>query len=200
MIRHALLAAGAATALCAVPASAATVTFPATSPSPGGVITLNPAGTDVVSGFLGFDVSGTGDFVATLTFLNPFANATAGGSAVFNFDGDVITFTGGDISGAGTVTTALTFRPPRPFPSRAPGRCSFSASGPSAPRFAAAPVRSASARRSCTSPDQQGQPYYEKGALGAPFFWLLVHMKQIAAAPQRRLTTLSRTSRRRLPS
>ncbi|WP_133365026.1 PEPxxWA-CTERM sorting domain-containing protein [Qipengyuania sediminis] len=106
MFKHAFLAAGAAAALFAVPGSAATVVFPGTSPSPAGVITLNPAGPNEVSGFLGFDVVGTGEFFATLTFINPFANATAGGSAVFNFDGDVITFTGGDISGAGTASTS----------------------------------------------------------------------------------------------
>ncbi len=106
MNKFAFLAAGAAFAL-AVPASAATVTFPVTSPSPAGVITLNPAGPGVVSGFLGFDVTGTGDFLASLTFVNPFANATAGGSAVFNFDGDIINFTGGDISGDGIVTTTI---------------------------------------------------------------------------------------------
>lgn len=107
MTRTTALALGAAIAAFAVPASAATVTYPATSPSPGGVITLNPAGPDTVSGFLGFDVTGTGDFIATLTFLNPFANASAGGSAVFNFDGDAITFTGGDVSGVGTVSTTF---------------------------------------------------------------------------------------------
>lgn len=107
MNKFAFLAAGAATALFAVPASAATVTFPATSPSPAGMVVLTPAGPDVVSGFLGFDVTGTGDFLASLTFLNPFANATAGGSAVFNFDGDIITFTSGDISGGGISTTRI---------------------------------------------------------------------------------------------
>lgn len=106
MNKFAFFAASAAIAL-AVPASAATVTFPVTSPSPAGVVTLNPAGTDVVSGFVGFDVTGTGDFLASLTFVNPFANANAGGSAVFNFDGDIITFTGGDVSGSGVVTTTI---------------------------------------------------------------------------------------------
>ncbi len=108
MNKLALLATAAAMVAVAAPAQAATVTFPVTSPSPAGVITLNPAGPGEVAGFLGFDVTGTGDFLATLTFVNPFAFATAGGSAVFNFDGDIITFTGGDISGSGTVTTGMT--------------------------------------------------------------------------------------------
>ena len=107
MKKFALFATAAAMVAVSAPAHAATVTFPVTSPSPAGVITLNPAGPGEVAGFLGFDVTGTGDFLASLTFVNPFANATAGGSAVFNFDGDMITFTGGDISGGGTVTTTM---------------------------------------------------------------------------------------------
>lgn len=103
-----LLASGAAIALAAVPASAATVTFPDTGPNPGGVIELNPAGPGELGGVLGFDVSGTGDFLATLTFFNPFDVATAGGSAVFSFDGDIITFTQGDIAGGGTVAIGST--------------------------------------------------------------------------------------------
>lgn len=103
----AFFATAAAMAAIAVPAQAATVTFPVTSPSPAGAIVLNPAGPGEVAGFLGFDVTGTGDFLATLTFLNPFVNAMAGGSAVFNFDGDILTFTGGDISGGGTVITNM---------------------------------------------------------------------------------------------
>ena len=105
MKKFALFATAAAMVAVSAPAQAATVTFPVTSPSPAGVITLLPTGPGEVAGFLGFDVSGTGDFLATLTFVNPFANATAGGSAVFNFDGDLINFTTGDISGAGVVTT-----------------------------------------------------------------------------------------------
>jgi hypothetical protein len=107
MNKLALFATAAAMVAVAAPAQAATVTFPITSPSPAGAIVLNPAGPGEVAGFLGFDVTGAGDFLASLTFVNPFANATAGGSAVFNFDGDIITFTGGDISGGGTVTTTL---------------------------------------------------------------------------------------------
>lgn len=105
MNKFALCATAAVMAAVAVPASAATVTFPATSSSPAGVITLTPAGPGEVAGFLGFDVTGTGDFIANLTFTNPFTNASAGGSAVFNFDGDILTFLTGDISGGGTVTT-----------------------------------------------------------------------------------------------
>lgn len=97
----------AAAVFVTVPASAATVTFPASSPSPAGTIVLNPAGPGEVAGFLGFDVTGTGEFLASLTFVNPFTNAQAGGSAVFNFDGDTITFTGGDISGSGVVSTTF---------------------------------------------------------------------------------------------
>lgn len=108
MFKQTALAAVAAAAFYAAPAAAATVTFDATSPSPGGVIVLVPNGPNAASGFLGFDVTGTGDFEAVLTFVNPFANATAGGSAVFNFDGDSIMFTGGDISGGGTVVTNMT--------------------------------------------------------------------------------------------
>lgn len=108
MFKYSALAAVAATALFAVPASAATVVFG--PPSPGGVITLTPAGPGEVAGFLGFDVINdqTGpNFTATLTFVNPFSPAAAGGSAVFNFDGDLLVFTGGNISGGGvaTVTT-----------------------------------------------------------------------------------------------
>lgn len=102
MFKHAALAALAATAFVAVPASAADVVY-----TNGQTITLTPAGPNSVAGFLGFDVTGTGDFVATFNFTNPFNPAAAGGSAVFNFDGDTITFTGGDISGSGVVTTTL---------------------------------------------------------------------------------------------
>lgn len=105
MNKLALLATATAMVAIAAPAQAATVTFPVTSPSPAGTIVLNPAGPGEVAGFLGFDVTGTGEFLATLNFVNPFANALAGGSAVFNFDGDILTFTGGDISGGGSVST-----------------------------------------------------------------------------------------------
>ena len=107
MFKQAVFAAAAATALFAVPASAATVTFDVSSPSPAGVIVLSPAGPNSVAGFLGFDVTGEGDFVANFTFVNPYDPAAAGGSAVFNFDGDLITFTDGDISGSGVVTTTM---------------------------------------------------------------------------------------------
>ena len=79
MKKFALFATAAAMVAVSAPAQAATVTFPVTSPSPGGVITLNPAGPGEVAGFLGFDVSGTGDFLATLTFVNPFTSAMLGG-------------------------------------------------------------------------------------------------------------------------
>ncbi|WP_133365027.1 FxDxF family PEP-CTERM protein [Qipengyuania sediminis] len=102
MFKHAALAAVAATALFAVPASAATVVY-----TSGTAITLSPAGPNEVAGFLGFDVTGTGDFTATFTFTNPYNPAGANGSATFNFDGDVITFTGGDISGGGVFTTTM---------------------------------------------------------------------------------------------
>lgn len=85
------------------PAYAATVVYG--SINPGGVVTLAPAGPGAVSSSLSFDVQGDGAFTATFSFTNPFTSANTGGSAVFNFDPDVLTFTGGNISGGGLVTT-----------------------------------------------------------------------------------------------
>lgn len=64
-----------------------------------------PAGPGAVSKALSFDVQGSGAFTAVFSFVNPFASATAGGSAVFNFDPDVVSFTSGNISGGGSVAT-----------------------------------------------------------------------------------------------
>lgn len=110
MFKYAALAAVAATAFYALPATAATVIMNAPgTPSPGGVITLNPLGPNQVAGFLGFDVTGdAGVFSATFTFDNPFTPAAAGGSAVFNFDGSTIVFTSGDISGGGVAVVTNT--------------------------------------------------------------------------------------------
>lgn len=101
-MRTLFFALAATAAVGAMPAHAATVTFGAINP--GGVISLEPAGPGAVSSALSFDVQGSGLFSAVLSFLNPFDTATAGGSASFNFDPDLITFTGGDISGGGLVT------------------------------------------------------------------------------------------------
>lgn len=104
MFKQAAYAVAVATAIIAAPASAATtVTYGAINP--GGTIVLTPAGPGAVSSAISFDVQGNGTFTALFNFLNPFSPAAAGGSATFNFDPDVITFSGGDISGAGTVTT-----------------------------------------------------------------------------------------------
>lgn len=102
MFKQAVFAALAATAFVAAPASAATVVYGGMNP--GGAVTLEPAGPGAVSSAISFDVSGTGAFTATFTFVNPFNPAAAGGSATFNFDPDQIVFTGGNISGGGNVT------------------------------------------------------------------------------------------------
>jgi hypothetical protein len=99
-----LIAAGAAASLVtmAAPASAATVVYGAMNP--GGVVTLLPAGPGAVAKAIEFDVTGTGDFTAVFSFLNPFSSASANGSASFNFDPDVLIFTGGSFSGGGVAT------------------------------------------------------------------------------------------------
>jgi hypothetical protein len=104
MFKQAAYAVAAAAAFVAAPASAATtVTYGAINP--GGTIVLTPAGPGAVSSAISFDVQGSGAFTALFNFFNPFSPAAAGGSAVFNFDPDLVTFTGGDISGGGTVST-----------------------------------------------------------------------------------------------
>ena len=104
MFKHLALAAAAATAFVAVPASAATtITF--SSSTPGGNITLDPTGPGEEGGTFGFTVSGSGAFEVQLFFSNPFDPAKAGGSATFKIvDGDAINFTGADISGSGSVS------------------------------------------------------------------------------------------------
>lgn len=94
------LAAASAVALAAPASAQTTVTFGAMNP--GGVVALAPAGPGAVAAPISFDVSGTGPFAVTFSFLNPFSSATASGSASFNFDPDVLLFTSGDFSGAGT--------------------------------------------------------------------------------------------------
>lgn len=113
MFKYTALAAAAAAAIAvAAPASAATVQCLNPNngnPTPACNINLTPAGANAVAGNLGFDVTGTaGAFSVTYNFNNPFNPAGAAGSAVFNFDGDSITFTGGSISGGGTFTVTNT--------------------------------------------------------------------------------------------
>lgn len=101
----ALAAAGiAAATVVAAPASAASVVYGGVNP--GGNVTLTPAGPGAVSSPISFDVVGTGAFTATFNFTNPFDPAVAQASASFNFDPDMITFTGGNFSGLGTFTVA----------------------------------------------------------------------------------------------
>ena len=103
-VRTLLCALATATAAVGItPVNAATVTYGAMNPL--GAIALAPAGPGAVSSALSFDVKGSGAFTAIFSFLNPFNLASAGGSATFNFDPDVIIFTGGNISGGGTATT-----------------------------------------------------------------------------------------------
>ena len=95
MFKYLAGAAVAAAVFSAAPATAATVVYDATI-NPGGAVTLKPAGPGAVSSKLGFSVSGTpGAFTATFSFNNPFSPAAATGSASFDFDPDVLTFTGG---------------------------------------------------------------------------------------------------------
>lgn len=104
MFKNVALAAAAAVAFTAVPASAATtVTYRSTNP--GGVVTLDPAGPDALSGLLGFNVSGdAGAFSVTFYFDNPFDPAAATSSASFDFDPDVLQFTSGSYGSGGTFT------------------------------------------------------------------------------------------------
>ena len=88
------------------PATAATVIYDATI-NPGGTVTLKPAGPGAVSSKLGFSVSGTpGAFTATFNFINPFNPAVATGSASFDFDPDVLTFTSGSFGPGSTFAIA----------------------------------------------------------------------------------------------
>lgn len=96
-----LFATAAAAAVFAMPASAATtITFGPLNP--GGAVVLTPAGPGAVASPISFDVEGTGQFSVTFAFANPFEAARANGSASFNFDPDVLTFTSGNFSGGGT--------------------------------------------------------------------------------------------------
>ncbi len=105
MFKKMAFAAAAAVAFVATPAMAAHVVYLAPSADTDadgmGNIVLTPAGPGAVSSILGFNVTQAGTFTATFEFFNPFNPATAGGSAVFNFDGDIVTFTGANISGGG---------------------------------------------------------------------------------------------------
>ena len=105
MFKKMAFAAAAAVAFAATPAMAAHVVYIAPSADTDadgtGNIVLTPAGPGAISSVLGFNVTAAGPFTATFEFINPFNPATAGGSAVFNFDGDVVVFTGGNISGGG---------------------------------------------------------------------------------------------------
>lgn len=105
MLKYTALAAAAAVAIVAAPATAATVTYAGSNP--GGNVTLLSAGPGAVSSTLGFDVSGTsGTFTATFNFVNPFDPAAATGSASFDFDPDVVQFTSGSFGSGSTFTIA----------------------------------------------------------------------------------------------
>lgn len=111
MIKKLALAAVVATAFAATPATAAHVVYVAPSADTDGDgtgnITFSPAGTGAVRGILGFDVTTAGNFVAVFEFFNPFNPAAAGGSASFNFDTDIVVFTGGNISGSGIAVPSF---------------------------------------------------------------------------------------------
>jgi hypothetical protein len=105
MFRTLGIAAAAAVAFAAAPASAATVAYGAINP--GGNVTLTPAGPGAVSSAISFDVSGTaGSFTATFNFVNPFNPAAATGSASFDFDPDVVQFTSGTFGPGSTFSLA----------------------------------------------------------------------------------------------
>ena len=110
MFKTFALAGLAAAAFAAAPASAATtVTFGPGTTNPGGNVTLFPAGPGAVSRAIDFDVSGVGDFTVTFFFTNPFSPvAKANASASFNYDPDIITFTGGNFSGGGVAIPGIT--------------------------------------------------------------------------------------------
>ena len=90
-------------AMVAAPVSAATVTYGSTTP--GGVVTLTPAGPGAIASPISFDVTGTGPFAAVFTFFNPYPTARGNGSASFNFDPDVLMFTSGSFSDDGSTFT-----------------------------------------------------------------------------------------------
>lgn len=94
--------AAATAALVAAPAATAATTITYGAANPGGTVTLTPAGPGSVASPISFDVSGTGTFSVVFTFNNPFDTARANGSASFNFDPDVLTFTGGNFSNGGS--------------------------------------------------------------------------------------------------
>lgn len=112
MFKQAAIAVAAAAAFMATPASAAHVVYNTpsadTDTDGSGNITLTPAGPGAVASALSFSVTQAGAFTAVFEFVNPFNPAAAGGSATFNFDPDLVAFTGGSISGGGTFTTTTT--------------------------------------------------------------------------------------------
>ena len=108
MFKTFALAGLAAAAFVAAPASAATVVFGPGTTNPGGNVTLFPAGPGAVSRAIDFDVSGLGNFTVTFFFSNPFDPARANASASFNYDPDIVTFTGGNFSSGGFFSMGST--------------------------------------------------------------------------------------------
>lgn len=108
MFKQAAFAALAATAFVATPAMAAHVIYNVPSADVDmdgdGDINLTFAGPGARSSAISFDVTSAGAFTATFDFFNVFNPAAAGGSASFNFDPDIVTFTSGNISGGGIFT------------------------------------------------------------------------------------------------
>lgn len=108
MVKKMAFAAAAAVAFAASPAMAAHVVYLTPSADTDvdgdGDINLTYAGPGARSSAIAFDVKAAGNFTATFDFFNVFNPAAAGGSATFNFDPDIVTFTSGNISGGGVFT------------------------------------------------------------------------------------------------
>lgn len=107
MIKKVIFLASAMVAMSSA-ASAATTVCGAVNPGTAVcAVTLTPAGPGAVAGPISFDVTGTGDFSATFSFINPFSEARANASASFNFDPDLLTFTRADFSGANASMSVI---------------------------------------------------------------------------------------------
>jgi len=106
-MRKSLIVGGLAAAILASsPGFAATVIYGAANP--GGNVSLIAAGPGALSNSISFDVSGTGNFIATLNFDNSLSGAKAHASASFAFDPDVVTFTSASFNGLGTSVASFT--------------------------------------------------------------------------------------------